>query len=133
MFVQRIRGRDNSVGIVTSLRTRRSGARIPEKQEIYLFFKMYRIPVGPTKPPMRRVPGATIPRVKWHVREAAHSFPSNVKVKNAWSSNASPPTGFMHCLGAPLPVPLSVVYIYTIMFYVFVNSFVLLIYLSMRG
>ena len=70
--------------------------------------------MGPNQPPMRRLTLATTPGVKRRVREAAHSFPSNVKVKNAWSCNSYPSTAFMACLGTRLPVPASVVYIYTI-------------------
>ena len=66
------------------------------------------------------------------MREAAHSSPATVKVKNDWSCNSSPLYAFMACLGTPLTLSLSVVYIYTIMFNVFVNLLVLYTYISMR-
>jgi len=81
---------------------------------------------------MRRIPGATTPEVKRHVREAAHSSPHTVNFKNNWSSNSSPLYAFMSCRGTPLFLPLSVVYIHTIMFVCICSFISLFTYVSMR-
>jgi hypothetical protein len=48
-----------------------------------------------TQPPIKWVPGALLPRVKWAGREADHSSPSSTEVKNAWSYISTPPHAFM--------------------------------------
>jgi hypothetical protein len=39
--------------------------------------------LGPTQPPVKQVPGAVSPRVKWSGREANRLPPSNAEDKNA--------------------------------------------------
>jgi hypothetical protein len=49
----------------------------PVRKEIFLFFKSSRPALGPTQPPIQRVPGALAResgRVKWQGFEIAHSF-----------------------------------------------------------
>jgi len=49
--------------------------------------------LGPKKPPIQWIPEALTPRTKRPGREADHSPPSRVKVKNAWSYTSTPPVG----------------------------------------
>jgi len=44
-----------------------------------------RLALGPTQPPIKRVPGSLSMGVKWPGREADRSLPSRAEVKNAWS------------------------------------------------
>jgi hypothetical protein len=48
--------------------------------------------LGPTQPPIQRVPGPLSPGVKMPVREADHSPPSSAEVKNG---GAIPPLSHM--------------------------------------
>jgi len=48
--------------------------------------------LGPTKPPIKWIPEALSLGIKRPVREADHSPPSTVEVKNAWSYTSTPPT-----------------------------------------
>jgi hypothetical protein len=50
--------------------------------------------LGPTQPPIQRVPGALPTGVKRHKREANHSPPANAEVKSAWSYTFIPPIRF---------------------------------------
>jgi len=45
---------------------------------------------GPTKPPIKWVPGTLTPGVKRVERQADHSPPSNAKVKNKLSYTSTP-------------------------------------------
>jgi hypothetical protein len=51
----------------------------------FLFTTISRIALGPTQPPIQRVPRALSLRVKRPGRQADHSLPSSAKVKNSWS------------------------------------------------
>jgi hypothetical protein len=48
----------------------------------FLFSAWYRSVLGPTQPPIQWVPGALSPNIKRPGREADHSPPSSVDVKN---------------------------------------------------
>jgi hypothetical protein len=48
---------------------------------IFLFTTASRMALGPTQPPIQRVPGALSLGVKWPGLEADHSPPSSVEVK----------------------------------------------------
>jgi hypothetical protein len=48
--------------------------------------------VWPTQPPTQWVLAVLIPGVKRPGREADHSPPSRVEVKNVWSYTSAPPT-----------------------------------------
>jgi hypothetical protein len=58
--------------------------------EFFLFAAASRPALGPTQPPIRRVPGALTPAVKRPGREVEHSPPSSAEVKNAWSYTSTP-------------------------------------------
>jgi hypothetical protein len=86
------RRRDSSVGIVTELHDRRS---IPGRDRIFLFGAASRPALKPTKPPIRWVPVAVSVDVKQPEREADHSPPCRVEVKNTWRSISTPPHVFV--------------------------------------
>jgi hypothetical protein len=69
-----------------------SGGSIPGGVGIFLFVTGSRPALGPTQPPIRWVPGALSPEVKRPGREADHSPPSSVEVKNAWRYTSTPNT-----------------------------------------
>jgi hypothetical protein len=81
--VQESGSRDSLVGIVTRLRAGRSGARIPEGERGVLFSKTPRPALGPTQPPVQRVP-SFFPEIKRPEREVIHSPRFSVEVKNEW-------------------------------------------------
>jgi hypothetical protein len=53
--------------------------------ELFLFATASRPELGPTQPPIQRIPWALSLGVKRPRREADHSPPSSAEVKNAWS------------------------------------------------
>jgi hypothetical protein len=57
----------------------------------FLFTTASRTALRPTQPPTQGVTGALSPGVKRAGREAEHSLPSSVEVKNAWSYTSIPP------------------------------------------
>jgi hypothetical protein len=57
----------------------------------FLFNSVSRTALGPTQPPIQWIPGALSLGVKRPGREADHSRPSSVEVKNAWSYTCTPP------------------------------------------
>jgi len=59
---------------------------------IFLFTTVSRPAVGPTHPCIQWIPGALSLGVKRPGREAGHSSPTRVKVKNMWSYTFAPPT-----------------------------------------
>jgi hypothetical protein len=66
---------------------------------IFLFTTAFRTGLGSTQPPIQWVPGALSLGVKRPGREADHSPPSIVEVKNAWSYTTTPQYVFMEwCL-----------------------------------
>jgi hypothetical protein len=58
---------------------------------IFLFTTASRPVLGPTQPPIQWTPGALSVGVKRPGREADHSPPSSVEVKNEWSYTSTPP------------------------------------------
>jgi hypothetical protein len=61
----------------------------------FLFSIASRPALGPTESPNQRVPGALSTGVQQQRREADHSPPSSVEVKNAWRYTAIPQYVFM--------------------------------------
>jgi hypothetical protein len=56
---------------------------IPGKgQEIFLYFSVSRLPLGPAQLPAQRVPGALSLGIKQSGRKTDHSPPSSADVKN---------------------------------------------------
>jgi hypothetical protein len=51
--------------------------------------------LGPTQPPIQRVPGAPFPGVKRPGREADHSPPTSAEVKKMWIYTSTPSYAFM--------------------------------------
>jgi hypothetical protein len=64
---------------------------------IFLFSTASRPDLGPTQPPIQLVPGATSLRINWSGREADHSFPSSVEVKNGEAIPQLPHISSRHC------------------------------------
>jgi len=60
-----------------------------QEQDIFLCFKVSRMPLGPTEPPVQ-----CVPRVKWPGREADDSPSRSVEVKNGRSGISTPPVCF---------------------------------------
>jgi hypothetical protein len=58
---------------------------------IFLFTTASRTALGPTQPSIQWVPEALSLGVKLLRREANHSAPSSVEVKNAWSYTSTTP------------------------------------------
>jgi hypothetical protein len=56
---------------------------------IFLSTTASRPALGPTQPPIQWVPEALSLEVKWPEREADHSSPSSIEVKNAWNSTST--------------------------------------------
>jgi hypothetical protein len=56
-------------------------ATVPNMDEICFFSATSRPTLGPTRPPIQRVPEALSPRIKWQGREADQSSPSSAEVK----------------------------------------------------
>jgi hypothetical protein len=60
---------------------------------IFLFTTVSRMALGPTQPPIQRVPGVLSLGVKWPGAEAEHSPPSIAEVKrskNEWNYTSTP-------------------------------------------
>jgi hypothetical protein len=57
---------------------------------VFPFVTACRPALGPTQPPVQWVPGVVYRGVKRSGREADHSPPSSVEVKNAWSYTTTP-------------------------------------------
>jgi hypothetical protein len=64
--------------------------------KIFLFSTKSRSTLGPTQPPIQKVPGALSPRVKWQRREAEHSTPFSVEVKKSGGIPPLPPMASWH-------------------------------------
>jgi hypothetical protein len=60
---------------------------------IFLFTTASRTALGPTQPPIQRVPGVLSLGVKRPGREADHSPQYSAEVKNAWSYTSIPAIG----------------------------------------
>jgi hypothetical protein len=68
-----------------------SRVRFPAGLGIFLLTTASRTALGPTQPPIQRVPGVLSLGEKRPGREADHSPPSNAEVKNAWSYTCNLP------------------------------------------
>jgi hypothetical protein len=88
---------DSIVGIATDLRAGRPRGRSssPGRVKNFLFSTSFRPALGPTQPPIQRVPEALSPRVKRPGREADHSPPVGAEVKKMWIYSFTPPYAFM--------------------------------------
>jgi hypothetical protein len=51
--------------------------------------------MGPTQPPIQRIPGSVSQGVKQQGHAADHSPPSSTKINNMWSYTSTPPYVFM--------------------------------------
>jgi hypothetical protein len=85
---------DSAVSTVTGYRLddQEVGVRV---LVVKIFSPVSRPALGPTKPPVQRVPGAHSPRVKWPGCEADHSSPTSVEVKMPCIYMFTPPHIFM--------------------------------------
>jgi hypothetical protein len=70
------------------------GADSQQGLGIFIFTTMYRMALGPTKPPIQWVPGALSLEVKQPGHEADHSPPSSAKVKELMEL-------YLHSLNTP--------------------------------
>jgi hypothetical protein len=82
---------DRSVSIATGYRLDDQDS-IPSRGKIFLFMT-FRLGLKPTQPPVQWVPGAVSLRVKRQMRQADHSPPASVEVKNG---GAIPPLPIRH-------------------------------------
>jgi hypothetical protein len=82
-----LKSRDVSFGIATGYGLGGRGT-IPSRDKVFLFSTASRADLGPTQPPIQWTPGALSTGVKWPGREADHSPPSIVEVKDV---SATPP------------------------------------------
>jgi hypothetical protein len=82
-FFSVIKSRDSSVGIALGygLDDRGSRVRLPAGLGIFLFTTASRTALGPTQPPIQWVPRGLSLGVKRPVRDADHSPPPSVEVK----------------------------------------------------
>jgi hypothetical protein len=76
-------------------RLRAGGPGLDTTQGHFSFDTVSRPALGPTQPPIQRIPGAFSPEVNRLGREADRSPPSSTEVKNAWSYNSTPIYIFM--------------------------------------
>jgi hypothetical protein len=86
--------RDSSVDIATRLRAGRSGFDSRRRLGISLFSAVPRPALRPTQPPNQWILEVLSLGVKWPKREADHSTPSRVEVKNTWSYTSTLPYAF---------------------------------------
>jgi hypothetical protein len=67
----------------------------PALAGIFLLFTASKSPLGPSQPPIKRVPGVVSPGVKRPGREADYSPPSTAEVNNTWIYTSNPPYIFV--------------------------------------
>jgi hypothetical protein len=67
-----------------------TGVWFRQGQVLFLFATAFRPLLGPTQPPVERVPAAFSSRIKWQGREADHSPQCSVEINNAWSYTSTP-------------------------------------------
>jgi len=72
---------------------------IMRRGKFFLFSKMCRPAMGPTKPPVHWIPGVLLLGVKWLRHEADHSAPSMAKAKNEWSYTSALHTSSWYAQG----------------------------------
>jgi hypothetical protein len=87
----------SSVGIATSYGAGRQSdlSSSPGRGKIFRLSTSFRPVLGPTQPPLQRVPGALSAGVKLSEREAENSPPTSAEVKNTWVYTSTPPYVFM--------------------------------------
>jgi hypothetical protein len=70
-----------------------TGVRFPaeEGKELLPFTTAFKVVLLPTQPPIQCVARALFPKVKRPGRVPDHSHPSNVKDRNVWGYNSTPP------------------------------------------
>jgi hypothetical protein len=81
------------MGYSAGLRAERSAFRGFDSRRrlgIFLFTTASRLVLGPIQPPIKWAPRALSLWVKRPEREADHSYPSSVEVKNSWSYTSTP-------------------------------------------
>jgi hypothetical protein len=76
---------DSLVGITAGYELDDRGSIAGRDKRFFLFNTASRPALGPTHPPVQWISGALSPGVKGLGREADHSAPSNVEVKNGGS------------------------------------------------
>lgn len=105
------RSQSSKVDVVTRLHTRqlRNHYLTPAVLRYSLFFsKVFRLPLGPTKPSIQWLLRMISLRVKWLGCGINH-LPLSVEVRNEWSCNFLPLCAFMmyaETLTLPSPLPL---------------------------
>jgi hypothetical protein len=67
------------------------GSSSPGRVQNFLSSTSFRPALGSTQPPTQWVPGALFPDVKQQEREADHSSPTSVEVKQMWIYKSTPP------------------------------------------
>jgi hypothetical protein len=87
---------ESSAGIATGygLDGRGVGVRLPVGPKYFLLSSLSTRVLGPTQPPIQRVPGAASPKTKRPVREADHSPRTSAEVNNTWIYTSTPPHAF---------------------------------------
>jgi hypothetical protein len=88
------KSRDSSVAIALGYGLDDLVSRVRLLRGAGNFLFTTRTALGPTQPPIQRVPGAVSLGVKWPEREADHLPTSSAEVKNAWSYNSTPKYAF---------------------------------------
>jgi hypothetical protein len=86
---------DSVVGIATGDRLDDRGVGVWVQVESRIFSTSSRPALGPTQPPIERIPGALPPRVKWQRFEADHSPRTSAEVKKMWIYTSTPLYAFM--------------------------------------
>jgi hypothetical protein len=76
-----------------------NGVRFPAGTGNFSLHHSVQTVLGPTQPPIQQVPGALSLGVKRPGREADHSPPTSVEVKNAWRYTS---TDLVHLHGVVL-------------------------------
>jgi hypothetical protein len=90
-----VRSRDSSVGIALGYGLDDRGFEYRQELGIFPFTTVSRPALGPTQPPIQRLPGDLSLRIKQPGRETEHSPPSSAVIKNAWSYTSTPQYAFM--------------------------------------
>jgi hypothetical protein len=71
------------------------GVRVPVWGKIFLLSTSSRPVLGPTQPPIERIPRALSPGVKRPGLEIDHSLSGSAEVRNMWIHTFTPPYVFM--------------------------------------
>jgi hypothetical protein len=87
--------RGSSVSIVAGVWAGRRWFDSRQVQGVFILVTASSLILGPSQPPIQRVPGALSLVVRQPGREADHSPPASAKVKNVWSYTSTPKYRFM--------------------------------------